>query len=288
NKLFGNNNNFSALENLKILDKNKVRTNIQIVLCPGINDSKDLENTLNNLTRKFKRIQSIGIVPVGITRYNKNKDLKSYDKHKSLSLIEYLRKYRLKNIDNKNIKKIYLSDEFYIMSGKEFPYYSDYGRFLQIQNGIGKSADFLNEIKNCIQKKIKLWIKNKNNNNTYNNILIVTSEYGIVVLEKALRFINAEKKSANIPIKNTFEIAVVRNKFFGGNVKVTGLLTGTDIINTLRVKDLTKYNRVLIPDCIFNKNGLTLDDYKLKDLETLDCSIKIIRETACTLISLIL
>ena len=82
NLLFGNKNHKKSLNILKILDENKIKTHIQIVLCPGINDGSNLLNTLNFLTCNFKNILSIGIVPVGITKYNKNSLLLSFNKVK--------------------------------------------------------------------------------------------------------------------------------------------------------------------------------------------------------------
>ena len=190
--LFGNSKTACAIDNLYTLDKNNIRTNIQIVLCPGINDAEDLENTLDILTGSFKKIQSIGIVPVGITKYNKNPILKSFDKDSSIKLINYIHSYRQKNKKNTSAKKVYLSDEFYLIAGKDFPGPKEYGRFLQIQNGIGKSADFINDfekeisriekkhcIENCASESELIKISKK-------FTLIITSEYGIQVLEKCL------------------------------------------------------------------------------------------------------
>ena len=282
-KLFGNNRSFIAIEHLKILDENKIRTNIQIVSCPEINDWKDIENTLNNLILKFNKIQSIGIVPVGITKYNRCKDLKSYNKDSSKVLIEYIEEYKKKNIKNKNAENIYLSDEFYIMAEKDFPDYRKYGRFLQIQNGIGKSTDFLNELKKNIRKKIKI-ILNKvscdNTNKNINTVLVITSEYGIEVLKKALKIIDEERKLKDLQNKNKIELNKVYNNFFGGNIKATGLITGDDIIHALKKKDLTKYTKILVPDCIFSREGLTLDDYNIENLKKIDKRIKIINETS--------
>ncbi|MEA2016519.1 MAG: DUF512 domain-containing protein, partial [Actinomycetota bacterium] len=69
--VFGNKKNMKGIENLKFLDKNGIKTNIQIVLCPGINDGNNMRNTLLNLITGYRNIMSIGIVPVGITKYNR-------------------------------------------------------------------------------------------------------------------------------------------------------------------------------------------------------------------------
>jgi len=100
NIIFGNTKTVSAIDTLFLLDKNNVRTNIQIVLCPGINDADDLENTLDILTGSFKKVLSIGIVPVGITKYNRNPLLKPFDSDSSKKLINYIQGYRQSNKRN--------------------------------------------------------------------------------------------------------------------------------------------------------------------------------------------
>lgn len=275
NILFGNEKNQKALEYLNDLDRNKIRTNIQIVLCPGINDWRDLENTLLRLTNNFNYIRSIGIVPVGITKYNKKKELKSFNKKKSIELINKLEDFKNKHKKNKKIKKIFLSDEFYILANYCFPVYDSYGRFYQIQNGIGKSANFLNEIEKFLSKpeNEKLFLYQ-----AVNNILIVTSVYGKKVLRDAVKIIKEKFLNKGLIFRNKIELLAVKNEFLGGNVKVTGLLSRLDIIFALQNKNLKKYNKVLIPENIFNTWGLTLDNYKKKDIERNDKKIKIICE----------
>ncbi|MBN1299017.1 MAG: DUF512 domain-containing protein [Actinobacteria bacterium] len=264
NILFGNKKNYEAVKIFKFLDRNAVRTNIQIVLCPGINDGSDLVNTLDILTSIFNSVLSVGIVPVGITKYNKCSLLKSFDSALSSSLIEFINGYKRINIKNKKSQIIYLSDEFYIMAKKELPGYRSYGRFLQIKNGIGKTIDFLNEFERSFKKyandkNIKKMLKT--------DILIVTSEYGKEVFAKAFSIVEglipeAENKSG---IYKKIKILPVKNNFLGGNVKVTGLLAGSDIIESLKSTDMDAYEKILIPECIFNSEGITIDNFGIKD-----------------------
>jgi putative radical SAM enzyme (TIGR03279 family) len=284
NTMFGNNKTSSAIDNLFTLDKNNVRTNIQIVLCPGINDEEDLKNTLDILTGSFQKIQSIGIVPVGITKYNKNPILKSFDRASSLKLINYIYSYRQNIKKNPSAKKVYLSDEFYLIAGNDFPPSKEYGRFLQIQNGIGKSADFLNEFKMEI---IKLERKHYTQNNPAdsglikickNASLVITSEYGTEVLEKCLAFLKIVLEKYCLKYQNRIKLYPVKNIFFGGNVKVTGLLAGKDLLDILKDSDLDKYDRVLVPGIIFNHDGITLDDININDFKNLNPRIKIVKD----------
>lgn len=278
NKLFGNNKNQRALNYLSRLDNNKIKTNMQIVLCPGINDGKDLENTLLNLIKNFKNMLSIGIVPVGITKYNKNKELKPYNKNKSLRLINFIIDFKIEHKNNKNVKKIYISDEFYILADYEFPEFKEYIKFFQIQNGIGKAVEFIKEINDFLLKNKK---KDKYENKTTclsKNILVITSEYGSIILKNAVEKIKDSYEDSGVNFKNRIKLLEIKNNFFGGNVKVTGLLCGIDIISKLQNKNLNKYNKIIIPGCIFNDDGLTIDSYTRRDITIIDNKIKIIGE----------
>jgi len=92
--------------------------------------------------------------------------------------------------------------------------------------------------------------------------LMVSSEYGTVALKKAIEIIinNSSTKSPLKMIMNNIEILTVCNDFLGGNVKVTGLLAGCDIINNLKKIDSSKYDNIFIPDCIFNEEGFSIDN----------------------------
>lgn len=275
NKLFGNTCNMKAIDSLAVLDKNRIKTNIQIVLCPGINDGKDIEKSLSRLVSDFKNVRSIGIVPVGITKYNKINGLTGFDKKRSLALINFIKNFKSSKKPSRNCNKIFLSDEFYIMAGLDFPDYSSYGRFYQIQNGIGKSVDFLKQADN--------WFKKSKAGGNYlkkrGNILVMTSEYGEVILKKSLKLIKDKLKSLEkrYNVANV-KILSVKNDLLGGNVKVTGLLTGKDIIESLKKENLEKFSKILIPECIFNPEGNTLDDISRHAIKSFDRKIKIIKE----------
>ncbi|MCG2788824.1 MAG: DUF512 domain-containing protein [Actinomycetia bacterium] len=265
NKLFGNTCNIRAINSLADLDKNRIKTNIQIVLCPGINDGKDIEKTLSRLVSDFKNILSTGIVPVGITKYNKINDLIGFDKKRCLALINFIKNFKSSKKSDRNCNKIFLSDEFYIMAGMDFPEYNSYGRFYQIQNGIGKSVNFL--------KQADSWFEKSKVGGNYlkkrGSILVITSEYGEVILKKSL------EKRYNVA---NVKILAVKNDLLGGNVKVTGLLTGKDIIESLKKENLEKFSKILIPECIFNSEGNTLDDISRAAIKSFDRKIKIIKE----------
>lgn len=257
--IFRNKDHWKGLVNLKRLDEAKIGTNIQIVLVSGLNDGKDLLDTLEGLLKDFKNIISIGIVPAGITRYNKQQTLKPFSINAVNNTIEIVNKFNKDYYGPDGEKTVFLSDEFYIMAGIDLPIYESYGDFNQIENGIGKTIDFLYGIKSSIKALDA-------NINSFpgqgRKSLMVSSEYGAIVIMKAIEII-INSSSTKSPLKmiiDNMEILTVYNDFLGGNVKVTGLLAGCDIINSLKKTNTSEYDNIFIPDCIFNDNGFSIDN----------------------------
>ncbi|MGM0365467.1 MAG: DUF512 domain-containing protein [Actinomycetota bacterium] len=263
-KIFGSFNHTRGLHNLKKLDEGGIGMHIQIVLCPRINDRDNLLDTLQRLVTEYRYIKSIGIVPVGITRYNKNRMLEAVDREEARNTISMVEEF---NIKYKTGDRIFLSDEFYIIAGLGFPDYASYHTFPQIENGIGKSRNFINQFKDMAEKKM---LEN------LPAVLLITSEYGKYVFS----MLEKELKGFNI----SFNLMAVKNQFLGGNVKVTGLLAGTDIAESLRNTNLSRPGKILVPDSIFNPRDLTIDGYKKDSIRKLDNKIRFTKEEAKNII----
>ena len=273
--IFNKKGHFRAVDFLKVLDKHNIVTNIQIVVCPGINDGIDLKNTLFFLNR-LSNVHSIGLVPVGITRYNKNKRLRPFDKIISNDLISLVDDIKF----NEKIKNIYLSDEFYIIAGKDIPGINYYDDFPQIENRIGLLADFKNDFINILDKSV---IKNADTAVTTvkktgkkTNILVLTSEYSKNFIKSlAGELINRVGK---LNLNFNMNVMAVKNEIFGGNVKVTGLLSFDDFTRHITsIKDINNYDKIFISDIIFNKEGITLDDKNKKDFRKISGKISFVK-----------
>ena len=272
--IFNSKTNISGPENLKILDKNNIRTNIQIVLCPGINDGEDLEVTLLTLISDFKNILSIGIVPVGVTRFNKNPKIKPYTKENALNVINKINDFKKNHMSLKKSENIFLSDEFYILAGIDFPEYKYYGDFYQIDNGIGKSTVFLKDI----DEEVKFDRFTDISGSDKRPILVVTSEYGKKIIDESLNIIIKKLKTAGKKIVSCVKVLEVENKFLGGNVKVTGLLSGQDIKSSLGEENIEEFDKILLPAGIFNEENFTIDGFNRKNIEEISSRIRIIPE----------
>jgi putative radical SAM enzyme (TIGR03279 family) len=258
----------SIKEKLKKLKDMNIVLHTQIVLMPGINDGENLIETLDFLTGLYPAVQTISLVPVGLTHFRDNLyPLDDYSKKEARAVIEIAEKYQKKFIDKYEEVVVYITDEFYIKADMEFP---EYKRYEIYEDGVGMYQVFKEKFYNNLDI-----LKNKNFDKS-KKIAIITSVDGKKVLD---RFIKKIKKYG-IRIES---VAVV-NDFFGERVTVTGLLTGIDIKRKIQnIKD--DYDKILIPDIVLNEEDLLLDDYHKNDLIEIEKSkIEFINTDAKSLI----
>ena len=243
----------NILENLQRLKNNNINFHAQLVLCPDLNDGDELKNTLNDLEKFFPNLLSLGVVPVGLTKYRENlEDLNSYNQKKALNVIKIINNYQKKFNNKYNENFLYASDEFYLLAGEKIPEYDKYNGFPQIENGIGLTRLLLNELKNIDDELPDELQENK-------KFTIITAELSKKIMKKVINRFN-KIKGLNI------DLLVIENKFFGKNVTVTGLLTGQDIYNSIIKNDTSK--NIIIPGITLNDENLFLDNMsfiKLKD-----------------------
>ena len=256
-KMTRNPNAKKIMEQLKRFKKIKTKIHAQIVLCPSINDGEELKRTLNDLKSVKSIIKSIAIVPVGISKYRKE-EFKRVDKKIALETIKIVEDF------NNSIKKqiAMVSDEFFLMAGLDVPEKKYYGDFLQIEDGVGSIRLLKDSFKKCL-KKMKKQIK------TPTKITIATAQ-------SAYKLFCEFKKEINV--KNLeFEVIEIKNKFFGEDINVAGLIVGQDIIDTIKDKNI---QHLILPSVMLQKNGesykeIFLDGKTLDDIRQLNKNTKI-------------
>lgn len=209
-KMLRNPNAGKALENLKWFRKNKIPFHAQIVLCPGYNDGEELERTLSDLAELKNTVLSVAIVPVGITQFRKEK-LKQVDKECAVKTLEIASKY----------KKVCCSDEFFLLAGREIPPAKYYGKFSQLEDGVGAIRLLLEDFKKLsIPKSIKRPIK----------ILFATSYAAKTAIETVCKKLDKVKNLST-------EVVPVKSNYWGQDITVAGLITTDDLIKSLKNKD---------------------------------------------------
>ena len=217
-KMLRNPNAGKALENLKWFRKNKIPFHAQIVLCPGLNDGAELERTLSDLAGLKNAVLSTAIVPVGITQFRADGELKRVDKKCAIETVEIASKY----------KRVCCSDEFFLLADKPIPPAKYYGSFCQLDDGVGALRMTLDDF-----KKRKLPKS-------------VSKPYKMVFACSYAAKNMLEEVAANLnKIKNlTVQVCPVKSNYWGQDITVAGLITTEDLIRT--VKDV-KCDVVVIP-----------------------------------------
>lgn len=250
NMLLGNYDALPVLEEIKKLVKGEIKLHTQIVLCPGLNDGEVLEKTIMDLHKFYPYVSSIAIVPVGLTKCHKN-NLQPVTKKKAEEIISIVEAFQKRFYKKHGSRIVYLADEFYIKSEKNFPEINVYDDLPQIENGVGMVPLFLHKAKKINIPHVKLKKR------------IVTFT-GISFYPFLLEF-TKRLKERDIAI----DLIPVKNSLFGESVTVTGLLAGEDIIKTL-APYVEKNNIVLVPEVTMkDRENRFLDDLTLHDIETI-------------------
>lgn len=244
----------------EILDRMKefadadIKMNCQIVLCKGVNDGEELKRTIKDLQALYPAVQSVSVVPIGLTRYRDGlAKAETFDGNDAGQVIKLIDDATEEFYKNHGTRLVYPSDEFYLNAGYDIPPADYYEGFPQIENGVGMVRTFVDNFIDDMD-----YIETANQNVAVD---IATGESFYPVL-KQMSDTAMEKYGDKVKIY----VHKVKNEFFGGNVSVTGLLTGTDLVKQLTGR--LKTDRLcLCRDVLSDNADIFLDDMTVPQLE---------------------
>ncbi len=277
------NNRFAGniLERLDRLYNAGVTMNSQIVLCKGYNDGEELENTIHDLTKYIPHMESLSVVPVGLTDYRKGlKELVPFDKEDAKKVLSSINKWQNICLEHFGTRFVYASDEWYILAELPLPDSESYEGFGQLENGVGMirsfSDDFYSELNKPDNQKAVYDLSGKKPSFTF-----VT---GTLFADYLCGCLNDFKKA--FPYFD-YEVIPIVNDFFGHKITVAGLLTGRDIIAQLKDRQLMDY--VVLPDSLLRSgDDVLLDDIHVQDIEkALQKDIHIVKSNGESLVRLV-
>lgn len=257
--------NFAAadiMERIRKLSDAGITMNCQIVCCPGYNDGKELLNSIHDLASFYPAVNSVAVVPVGLTKYRFGLEpLKPFTKELAGATIDLVESFAAQCEQFYGDKIVYCSDELYILAERELPGDEYYGEYAQLDNGVG----MLRLLKVEFETALKMVDSDEGDAVRFS---VVTGEAAAPYLEKLL--MTAMEKCVNIK----GQVFAIRNDFFGHQINVAGLVTGQDMIDQLKDKDLGE--RLLIPSNML-RHGETvfLDDMTVEDVEQ-ELNVKVI------------
>ena len=216
-RMLANKRGGEVLKYLPRLVEGGIAVNCQLVLCRGINDGDELRRTLTDLLELTPMVQSVAAVPCGVTDYRQNlfKQI-PYDAETSAAVIDILEEFgdECKRRHGKRI--IYPSDEWYLKAGRPIPdpeFYEDYD---QLENGVGMMSLFRQEFLAELDKPHRIYGTKK--------LDVVTGTMAAPLIIEMMEELHRQYPMIEVTVHP------IRNKFFGGNVGVAGLVTATDII----------------------------------------------------------
>ncbi len=257
------NNRFAGekLDIIKRFDEAGIKMNFQLVLVPGYNDGEELERSLSDLLG-FENVLCIASVPVGLTKYRDGlAKIEPFNKETAEKVIEITEKYAEKALETRGEKLIFAADEFYLKAEREIPDASYYDDFHQLDNGVGMWSLFRKESADAIEDLSEPSVKR--------TVTAVTGVAAYPLIKSTVDM--AENKWHNF----TGNVFAIENNFFGEKITVAGLVTGRDIIEQLKGKELG--DELLIPANMLRfERDLFLDDTSVEELsETLGVKVKI-------------
>lgn len=262
------NNRFAGkvLEYLDTFNDNGILMNCQIVLCKGLNDGKELDKTLDDLSKFFPNVQSVAIVPAGLTKHRDGLyPLQQFDKQDALEVIKLVDKKRNEFYEKFGEKFVQCADEWYLLSGLDVPEEEYYDGYPQLDNGVGLIRSHGTDALCRIQEL-------KDENFAISKKRTISGATG----KAAYEYISKMAKM----LENSFDgleynIYCIENDFFGPNVTVAGLVTGIDLYNQLKDKPLG--DELILPSVMLRyEQDMFLDNMTLDELsEKLNVKITI-------------
>jgi len=269
----------TSLRWLRALLDYEVTVHGQVVLCPGINASSVLDQTAAEILARYSGLASVGIVPLGLSRYNTEVNLRVHTTEEAAADLDTIHFWQEEAMRRIGRRLFFASDELYLVANRPIPEREAYEDFPQHENGIGMIRTFTDEIEALsgggdagIPVMTGEWRTipsapgegyraprhtGPDPSAGAGPVGVLTGTYGAAALEPLVP--RLERLSGR-----SLHILAVENRFFGGNTAVTGLIVGADVRDAI-VNNTNSVSRYLLPDVALS-GDVFLDDMSLEDL----------------------
>lgn len=263
------------MDKVRRLKEAGIIMNGQIVLCRGVNDGEELDRSIRDLVSLMPELQSVSVVPVGLTRYRDGLyPLEPFTKEDACKVLDLIHGWQEKLMKEHGTHFIHAGDEWYILAERPMPDEMTYDGYLQLENGVGMVRLLKEEVETCLADLPGDDRKRK--------VTIATGELAAPYLREHVASIR--KKYPNVDV----QVITVKNEFFGGKITVAGLLTGQDLVNQLKGKDLGE-ELLLTTNMLKSDEPVFLDDMTVEQLQTaLQIKVSIVESSGNDFVNCIL
>ncbi|MBQ8011204.1 MAG: DUF512 domain-containing protein [Oscillospiraceae bacterium] len=230
-----------------------IQLNCQIVLCPTLNDGDELRRTLTDFGRMMPNLQSVAVVPVGLSKYRDGLyPLVPFTKETAAQALDLIAEFQEQFLEKYGTRTVFPSDEFFLLAERELPGGDDYEGYPQYENGVGMLRSLADEFDAALEDAEPEHLPRK---------VTIATGYAPHAFLSALTQ-KAEKQWEGL----TCNVIPIRNDFFGERITVTGLITGQDLIAQLKGKDLGD-ELLLSSSMIRRDSDVFLDDVTIGEVE---------------------
>ena len=281
-----------SLRWLRALLDRRVTVHGQIVLCPGINNGAVFERTAAEILARYPELATVGIVPLGLSRYNSEQHLSAHSEEEAVADLDAVHFWQERALDRLGRRMFFASDELYLRAGLPIPPSEAYEGFPQHENGIGMVRAFYDELaaletgddeappivtgewRTIPSAPAEFYRAHRHEGDDPQGekgpVAVLTGRYGALALRPVL---GGLERLAGRPLR----LLTVTNEFFGGNTGVAGLMTGEDVIRTIEA-DIEPAGRYLLPDVALSGDTF-LDDLTLEEVRGITTAPLIVATT---------
>lgn len=280
-----------ALKKIDRLYEAGLEMNGQIVLCKGVNDGKELDRTISDLTKYMPYMESLSVVPVGLTKYREGLyPLEPFEKEDAREVIAIIEKWQDYCMDKFGVHFVQASDEWYLTAELPLPEEERYDGYIQLENGVGMIRLLMTEFREALEEikgeeskaRIRETLKAKYPDQEQLQVTMATGRLAAPFLEELAADFMAEFPEYQVQVK------AIRNDFFGERITVSGLITGQDLVAQL--KEMESLGRVTVPcNMLRMEEQDFLDDWTLEQVKNaLQCPVDIVKSSGQDLLNAML
>jgi len=226
----------------------------QVVLVPGWNDGAALDATIEALAGYHPGIESLGIVPVGLSAHRERlMPLRTFDAAGCAAVIAQVETWQRRLGDSIGTRFAHLADEFYLQAGRPLPAMADYEEFYLYDNGIGMSRDFID----TVLAEAERWTRPARPL----RVGLLTGKLGEQLLREQLLPALGALPGLSLELRG------LENRLFGAGITVSGLLPGEELLAG-RALLPAQLDALVLPPNTLNAAGRFLDDLSLEDFRS--------------------
>jgi putative radical SAM enzyme (TIGR03279 family) len=265
----------TSLRWLRALLDAGIRDHGQVVVCPGVNDGAVLDDTMVGVLDRYPELETLCIVPLGVSRYTAEGRLRPHRRAEAEAVLDTVHDWQDVFRATVGRRLAFAADEYYLATGRPFPDGDEYEGFPMYEDGVGMARQFQLEFDGHLDPRDSdrpgffEWVDGAPAEGyrapTHDGaapvrlrprrgapVTVLTGVLGAQVLTPLVEALGRDELA----------VTSVENRFFGGNIGVSGLLVGEDLRRAL--SDLPTGRRYLLPDACLSEgrflDGLTVDD----------------------------